>query len=307
MYNLFRIVSILCQRLPGWLIEPIGSLGGIVFWLFAKGARQQATENMLHVLGKESMQTRQGRRRLRQTVRGVFQNSVRNYLQIFRLPTTSTKTIVESMHIEGEEHIKAALARGKGVILVSAHFGPFDFLSQWIVIRGYDLIIPVEHLKDQRMLDLMLTLRRSHGVDFLPLGGSAPLRAIIHALRNNKIILIAADRAVQGERVEMSFFGDMAELPSGPASLATRTGAAVVGAFGWRTYHARGKPPIEGILTPLSLALPEEQRRDTSSVMRGIVARMEQHIGAHPEQWVVFSPIWQNTKINLQNKFEGEA
>jgi phosphatidylinositol dimannoside acyltransferase len=296
MYNLFRIVSILCQRLPRWAIEPIGILGGIAFWLFAKGARKQATENMIHVLGKEIVQTRQGRQRLRRTVRGMFQNSVRNYLQVFRLPTTPAKTIVESIQVEGEEHFKAALARGKGVILFSAHFGPFDLLSQWIAIKGYDLMIPVEHLKDQRMLDLMLTLRRSHGVDFLPLGGSAPLRAMVQALRNNKVILITADRAVQGERVAMPFFGNAAELPSGPASLAARTGAAVVGAFGWRTHNARGKPPIEGIFTPLSLALPEEQRKDTNSIMRGIVDRMEQHIAAHPEQWVVFSPIWQNTK-----------
>lgn len=303
MYKLFRIVVIVSRRLPGWAIELIGSLGGILFWLVAKGARRQATENMVHVLGEEIRQTRQGRRRLRRTVQGVFQNSVRNYLQAFALPTTSAKTIVDTMHVEGEEHLKEALARGKGVILFSAHFGPFDYLSQWIAIKGYDLTIPVENLKDQRMLDLMLTLRRSHGVNFLPLGGSAPMRVILQALRNNKIVLITADRAVQGERVEMPFFGAPAELPSGPAALATRTGATVVGAFGWRTYRANGERPIIGSFTPLSLALPEEQRADMKSVMRGIVDRMEQQIGAHPEQWVVFSPMWKNTK----NTNKGEA
>jgi lauroyl/myristoyl acyltransferase len=301
MYKLFRIVVIVSRRLPRWTIEPIGSLGGILFWLVARGARKQATENMVHVLGEETVQTRQGRRRLRRTVQGMFQNSVRNYLQAFALPTTTAKTIMDTMQVAGEEYLKAALARGKGVILFSAHFGPFDYLSQWIAIKGYDLTIPVENLKDQRMLDLMLTLRRSHGVHFLPLGGSAPMRAILQALRNNKIVLITADRAVQGERVEMPFFGNPAALPSGPASLATRTGATVVGAFGWRTYRANGKRPIEGSFTPLSLALPEEQRTDMASVMRSIVDRMEQHIGAHPEQWVVFSPIWENTKNTKNN------
>ncbi len=303
MYKLFRIVVIVSRRLPRWAIEPIGSLGGLLFWLVAKGARQQATENMVHVLGEETVQTRQGRQRLRRTVRGMFQNSVRNYLQAFALPTTTAKTIMDTVQIEGEDHLQEALARGKGVILFSAHFGPFDYMSQWIAIKGYDLTIPVEHLKDPRMLDLMLTLRRSHGVHFLPLGGSAPMRAILQALRNNKIVLITADRAVQGERVEVPFFGAPAELPSGPAALAIRTGAAVVGAFGWRTYRTNGKHPIEGSFTPLSLALPEEQRTDMASVMRGIVGRMEQQIGAHPEQWVVFSPIWKNTK----NTIKGEA
>lgn len=303
MYKLFRIVVIVSRRLPRWAIEPIGSLGGLLFWFVAKGARKQATENMVHVLGEETVQTRQGRRRLRRTVQGMFQNSVRNYLQAFALPTTTAKTIVDTMQVAGEEHLKKALAQGKGVILFSAHFGPFDYLSQWIAIKGYDLTIPVENLKDQRMLDLMLTLRRSHGVHFLPLGGSAPMRAILQALRNNKIVLITADRAVQGERVEVPFFGAPAELPSGPAALAIRTGATVVGAFGWRTYRANGKHPIEGSFTPLSLALPEEQRTDMASVMRSIVDRMEQQIGAHPEQWVVFSPIWKNTK----NTIKGEA
>lgn len=303
MYKLFRIVAMVGRRLPQWAIEPIGSLGGILFWLVAKSARKQATTNMVHVLGKETVQTRQGRRRLRRTVRGMFQNSVRNYLQAFALPTTTAKTIMDTLQVEGEGHLKEALAQGKGVILFSAHFGPFDYLSQWIAIKGYDLTIPVEHLNDQRMLDLMLALRRSHGVRYLPLGGSAPMRAIFQALRDNKIVLITADRAVQGERVEMPFFGAPAELPSGPAALAIRTGATVVGAFGWRTYHANGKHPIEGNFIPLSLALPEEQRTDMISVMRSIVDRMEQQISAHPEQWVVFSPIWKNTKNN--NK--GEA
>ena len=251
---------------------------------------------MLHVLSKEITQTRRGRRKLRRMVQGVFQNSVRNYLQVFALPRTQAKTIGDSMHIEGEEHLQEALARGKGVILFSAHFGPFDYLSQWIAIKGYDLTIPVEHLQDQRMLDLMLTLRRSHGVHFLPLGGSGAMRAMLQALRNNKIVLITADRAVQGERVALPFFGTPAELPAGPAALASRTGATVVGAFGWRTYGANGKRPIEGTFTPLSLALPEEQRTDMMSVMRGIVNRMEQHIAAHPEQWVVFSPMWKNSE-----------
>src|SRR5579863_2524858 len=243
MYKLFRVIVIITRRLPHWMIQPIGSFGGILFWLVAKSARKQATENMVHVLGEETLQTRQGRRRLRRTGQGMFQNSVRNYLQAFALPATTAKTIVDTMRVEGEEHLKEALARGKGVILFSAHFGPFDYLSQWIAIQGYDLTIPVENLKDQRMLDLMLTLRRSHGVHYLPLGGSAPMRTILQALRNNKIVLITADRAVQGERAEVPFFGAQAELPTGPAALATRTGATVVGAFGWRSYRANVERP----------------------------------------------------------------
>ena len=69
------------------------------------------------------------------------------------------------------------------------------------------------------------------------------MRTIIKALRNNQIVLITADRAVEGESVEKLFFGEPARLPIGPVALSQRTGAALVGACGWYTssYTHDGK------------------------------------------------------------------
>jgi len=243
---------------------------------------------MTHVLGKDVVGSNSGRRRLRRTVIRMFQNNVRNYLDLFTLPYISSEKILNVMDIEGIEHLEQALALGKGVILFSAHFGPFNYLAQWISIKGYQLIIPVEHLKDERTLDLTLKLRNSQGVQFLPLGGSAPMRTIIKALRNNQIVLITADRAVEGESVEKLFFGEPARLPIGPVALSQRTGAALVGACGWYTSRTR----IEGKFVPLTLELSEVEQKNTDTVMCALIDRLEQYIKPHPEQWVVFSPIW---------------
>jgi KDO2-lipid IV(A) lauroyltransferase len=114
------------------------------------------------------------------------------------------------------------------------------------------------------------------------------MRTIIQALRNNQIVLITGDRAVQGESVEKPFFGADARLPLGPVALSQRTGAPLVGAFGW---HA-SRTLIDGEFVPLTLGLPEDERNNTDALMNGLIARMERIIKAHPEQWVVFSPIW---------------
>ena len=50
-----------------------------------------------------------------------------------------------------------------------------------------------------------------------------------------------------------------------------------------------------GYFFPLSLELTEEQRVTTTSLQRSIVNRLEQVIGAHPEQWMAFEPIWMET------------
>ncbi len=302
MYYLLRLAEIVIPRLPRPLVYRLGSIIALVAWLLAGKVRRQATENMMHVLGGRDEQTRQflqmraGRKHLRKMVRGMFRQNVSNYLDLFLLPVIKPETILQSIEIRGSEHLQEALALGKGVIIFSAHLGPFDYLIQWLAVQGYEVIVPVEHLADQRILDLILRLRRSMGIQFVPLGGSAAMRAIIQALRKNQVVLITADRAVQGESTFVSFFGATARLPSGIARLAHRTGAAVIGGFGWRTSRTR-MPVLEGEMVPVSLILPQEQRKQIEPLTRSIVSCMERFIGAHPDQWVVFAPVWVKQEV----------
>jgi len=114
------------------------------------------------------------------------------------------------------------------------------------------------------------------------------VRAIIQALRKNQIVLIAADRAVEGESVIRDFFNAPARLPIGPVSLSMRTGAPLIGAFAWRTSGRR----TEGEFTHLTLALSEEERKQPDVVEAALIKQMERFISAHPEQWAVFEPVW---------------
>jgi lauroyl/myristoyl acyltransferase len=292
MYYLFRVATVVLPRLPHWFVLFLANIIGLVVWLVASKPRKQATANMLHVLGIQVLATHAGRKRLRHTVRSMFQYSVRNYLETFTLLHARPELIMSRIVVEGAENVEAALAKGKGLILFSAHLGPFDYLIQWIALKGYKTIIPVERLKDQRMLDLMMGLRSSQGIQYIPLGGSAPLRSIIQALRNNQIVLITADRAVEGESVVKPFFGEPARLPIGPVSLSQRTGAPLVGAFG---RYGSSKLMI-GEFVPLSLELTEEEQANTDTLMCHVIKTMERFIKAHPEQWVVFEPVWVDSR-----------
>ncbi len=289
MYRLYRFASVIIPRLPARLVLVLSSVIGFFSWLFARKARRQATINMLHVLGPQVRETRAGRKKLRRAVRKMFSYSSRNYLDAFRLPSLKPEEVKKRVTQKaGLEHLDEALARGKGVIFFSAHFGPFEFVAQWFAVNNYTLTIPVEHLADERMLELMLKLRRGQGVQFVPLGGSNALRTMIQALRKNQIVLITIDRSIQGESIEKPFFGAPARFPLGPVSLALRTGAALVGAFGWYLPDNN----IGGHLVPVSLALSEEERTDQEKLMDKMVATLEETIRAHPDQWVLFAPVW---------------
>lgn len=218
----------------------------------------------------------------------MFKSSARNYLEMFILPSMQPETLLRNLDVVGLEYFEAALAVGKGVIIFTAHLGPFNYLGQWFAIKGYQVTIPVERMQNQRMLDLSLKLRGSQGMQMIPIGGSDAIRSMIKALRNNQIVMIVADRAVQGESIEKPFFGEPAPFPIGPVLLAQRTGATLVGAFGWYSSSNR----LVGQFAPLSLALTEDDRMNTSKLMCAMIEKMEQFIRAHPEQWEVFSPLW---------------
>jgi len=188
----------------------------------------------------------------------------------------------------GYEHIDAALAKGKGIIVITAHYGPFDHIVQSAAYRGYDVTIPVEELKDKRLLDLMLHLRSSQGLHFVPLGNASTLRTIIQALKSNKIIVLTADRGSQGQKSNVRFFDAEADLPNGAITLAQRTGAELIGAFAIRTAPTR----IQLQCVPITTTMTEEQRRDSAYVQRKVSETMEEFIRAHPEQWLAFTPIW---------------
>jgi lauroyl/myristoyl acyltransferase len=284
MYYLFRIAVLIVPHLPRWLTWPIAYIVGWIAWLVAVRARRQALQNMLYVSGPQMRESAAGRRRLRRCVQAKFRYTVMNYLTLFSLAARRPEHILSDVTVAGVEHLEAALARGKGVVLFSAHLGPFNYIMQWMALQGYDATVPVERLKDQRILDLITKLRSRNGLHILPLGGSAPMRTMLQKLRANKIILLTADRAIEGQSKELPFFGALAHMPVGVAQLTQRTGATALGAFSW---YAPDKT-IHGHFLPLA----QKQYEQEDDLQHDILALLEQEISKHPEQWMAFDQIW---------------
>src|SRR6266705_3469627 len=99
MYYVYHFASIAIPRLPRWFVLTLAKILGLTVWLFAKNTRKQATTNIIHVLGPQVQKTRAGRRLLRRTVQGMFQNNVRNYMDVFSLPHIQPETILRRMKI----------------------------------------------------------------------------------------------------------------------------------------------------------------------------------------------------------------
>src|SRR5260370_35885203 len=137
MYNMFRFAGMLIPRMPRWLVQALSRVIGVMAWLVASNARKQATMNMTHVLGTQVLATRAGRRRLRRNVRGMFQQTLNNYLVAFSLAYLRPETLLRNIHVHEIEHLNEAQSLGKGAIIFSAHRVPFYHLPHCLALKDY--------------------------------------------------------------------------------------------------------------------------------------------------------------------------
>jgi len=211
----------------------------------------------------------------------------KNHYDLFRMPTLSRAEIERLVRVEGWEHVEKALSKGKGLILVSAHFGNTDIVSQVLTLRGVPVVVPAEHLKPEALYRYMCSLRASKGIRLIPVDG--PLLELFRALRRNEVVGLAADRDVTESGIVVDFFGAPARLPDGYAQLSLRTGAPIIVGFSQRlpdnTFVAHLEPPLE-------LEVTGDRAHDVRVGVERVVVIMEHYIGKHPEQWVMSVPIW---------------
>jgi KDO2-lipid IV(A) lauroyltransferase len=212
----------------------------------------------------------------------------RYWLELFRLPADARGSVEERVTSVGFEHITTALEAGRGVILALPHLGGFDFAAAWLVGRGLPPTVVVEAVEPVELFEWFAEVRRAIGMDVIPLGPDAA-SAVIRALRENRVVCLLSDRDLAGDGAPVDFFGETTTLPGGPATLALRTGAALIptGAY----FRPHGKHFIR-ILPPLPVERKGRLREDVRRVTQDLARRFEELVRMAPEQWHVMQPNW---------------
>lgn len=286
-YWLFRMGLVIIPHLPQRLVQWVALAIGWLLWALLPGPRRQVQENLRHVPRLAADPSA-----LRRTVRQVFGNSILNYVDFFRLPVITSAELADYWTVEGLELLDAELAKGHGCILIGGHLGNFDYAMRHFVDLGYKITVTQEHLQPERLHQLVMQARRYPGVTWAPVDSPSGLRQLFGALRRNEVVIMPADRDIQGHGEPVLLFSAPARLPLGGVQLAQRTGASMLGVF----PHRRGLAHGYGAVVPLPALTAEEaasesdpQRRD----LRRVAKLLELQIERDPEQWVVFQPIWE--------------
>lgn len=282
-YILFRLACLVAPWVPAGVGYALFSVVGDAAYFLARPARASVEANLGRVLGPGADE-----RRLRAIARQVFRNAAKNYFDLFRLPRLPASQVERILTIHHWERLEEALDRGRGLILATAHFGNFDLVGQVLVGRSFRVTALVEPLEPPRLFRLVTALRNSQGLHFEPVGPAA-LRAVLRALRQGEIVGLACDRDLQGNGLELPFFGEEARLPAGAIYLALKTGAPIVPAF---VVRERDNTFTAFVEEPLDIEGAGDEEEVVRRGARQMASLLEKYISRYPEQWLVFEPIW---------------
>ena len=226
---------------------------------------------------------------MQRRINDAFQSYMRYYVETFRMPIFTPREIEAGFSVEGFSYIEAGLAQGKGVILALPHIGGWEWAGRWLIERGHQLSAVVEVLDNKEAYQAFTDVRRTYGVNVIPLDDRAGV-AVQEALRANHVVSLLCDRDIQRNGVEVDFFGERTTAPAGPAFFSLRTGAPLLPLAVYFTRRVNGHHAV--VRPPLSLAERGGLRDDVSRLTQLLMGEFEMLIRRAPEQWHLFSPNW---------------
>jgi phosphatidylinositol dimannoside acyltransferase len=214
--------------------------------------------------------------------RRAFQNYGRMLTDFVLMGSLTPNDLIERTTVDGREHLDAALARGRGVIMAVPHMGSWDVAGSYAAALGYQISAVAERFPGS-LNDAVVQNRQRFGLSVIMLGRAA-VRALTEALSANRIVALLCDLE-QGPGTEVRFFGRRAVVPSGPAALALKTGAALLPATQYATTPGRHHIHLDP-----ALSLREGETKEL--LMQRVIDRFEEFIRERPDQWYAFRPMF---------------
>ena len=217
---------------------------------------------------------------------GVFAHFGMSMADFIRAGKRSKEEVLSSITPEGFDSIEQLLKEGKGIIIVTGHFGYWERLAQFIALQGHPFSVIVRDVNDPATNQLVLEMRTAAGVSSISRGNAA--RAVLTRLRKNELVGILPDQ--NSGDIFVPFFGKPCGTFVGPAVLGERAGAPLVPVYCYRTgpgkYHAVVKPKLE----------PEPGYDRIEGLMRAVNQSLEDIVREHPEQYLWMHDRWKSAR-----------
>lgn len=283
VYLFGRVVFGLLGLLPLGAARACGRGMGRLFWWVSARHRRIARGNLtIAFAGSIDARRRDAIARASFAHLGAIVGDATHFREHLRRPTETLAVY------EGLEHLEAARAAGRGILVFSGHFGHWEMVALLQHRFGVPMTMVVAPLENRRWDRFITDLRAAPGNAVLSKRNAA--RPILRTLRDGGAIAILIDQNVRGEGgIFVDFFGLEASTTPALATLAFRSGAVILPVFSW--FRLDGRLQVS-YRTPIAAVRRGALEDDVVALTRTCTALLESEVRTRPEAWLWMHDRW---------------
>jgi len=293
LYGLIAGLFYSLTRVPLTVAYRLGDRLGDLAYLLLSERRRVVRDNLALAFGEEKTATER-----RAMARAAFRHIGRHLVDFGRLRGLTRERYSQMCTIEGLDRLQALLARQKGVLAVSAHFGSWELAPAMALCLDTPLRVIVRPLDNPVLDRLVATYRRRGGYHTIP--KRRAMAESLQALGRGEIVAVLMDQSsLRHQGIPVEFFGVKTYTSKGPALMALRAECPVIGVFLIRDTGGRHRL----IFTPeLPVRRTGNLSQDIEDTTRLFNQMLESYIRRYPDHWFWLHRRWKRRVMPAQQE-----
>jgi lauroyl/myristoyl acyltransferase len=288
----WRFNTILIRWMPGIVVRPYLALMGRIYHFFKGEEKEQIKKNLTAII-RHFPEKKPTDLIVRRTFRGIYHHYHEKLIIAYAHFGRVCRFLLERVELKGQHLIDESLAQGRGVILVTAHFGAVEFLPLFLAIKGYPVTMVVR-FKTPRLKRALVERGASKGITLLDANnGEHVIFSALQALKSNQILITECDefKAYRPHRNRSTqFLGCSCPVDRTLDLLRRRYSSPVIMGVVQRKgedHYGLNLHSLNGI----------QQNLENESVSQSALQILERYIYTFPEQWYQ----WKEVRTALGN------
>ena len=300
---LFYGVSLVVAWLPDRLALSVGRALGVALFFLVPKRRRIAIDNVSRSLPFLERQPGWQGGTPRAIVLETFRNLGRSIAEICKVYHGRGRGIIDAVEFRGLEHYRQALAKGKGVAVITAHCGNWELLALAFGARYHPVASVARRQNNPHMNRVTERFRKAYGNGILYRDGA--LRRILAAFKRQEMIGLLIDQAAHGnDGILVDFIGRPAWTLRLPALIARKSGAALLPVF----IHREGDRHIVTMHPEYLPSQAADAEVGAAEDAAGLTRYIENYVIEHPTQWYWIHKRWKHAPaVSERQAGEGHA
>ena len=284
-YKILKLISRILCLLPYRVLLMTGKGLGRLYYLLDRSHRKLALTQIQERMNLPPEEAKP-------IIRQLFNNLAQTFLEIMYMPKLNQTSISRYVDIENRHYLDEAMAEGKGVAILAAHFGNWEWLGAGLALNGYPLAAVYKSQPNDQHTRLITEFREHVGMEVYARGGEVV--GVIKAFKRGQAVGLISDLNAGKSGITVDFFGKPSSTHSGVSVFASKLDCPVVPVFIVRRPEGGHRILVQ---PPHRFEHTGQSAADIAAFTAKMSKVIEDIIRQYPDHWLWFHKRWRDPHL----------